>query len=256
MNTKILYELVHCLFCMGMLIWLVGKAVKKPGYPALYAMVGAAACFFLGDAYWLAHLIVRGGIPAIFSACDVAYLGIWLMLNALLPRTNLRATIKKPFAAGMGVFVLCNGVAWYLWNGSWFNNALWMSAIFVLTVRCSSLVEETISPKKRNTFFVLLALLMASQYYMLLREGSAYGARDVVCTVLWLLSLVQLVLVLRKDTTERLTVPAWFLLVVFCELASFLMDGGFYYVFQALTVGFFAFAARAVYKEKEAHYAG
>lgn len=82
MDATILYEMLRCLVCMVLACWLIQKTLHVPGYPALYAVTVAVVCLFLGDVYWLAHLMIRGSTPVILSACDAAYLGFWLILNA------------------------------------------------------------------------------------------------------------------------------------------------------------------------------
>ena len=98
----------------------------------LYVLAGAAACLFLGDVYWLAHLIIRGEPPTIFSACDVAYIGFLLMFNAALPRVEPRRSLRHPFTLCMAAFALLNAAAWMVWTGVWFNNLLWGIPMLVL----------------------------------------------------------------------------------------------------------------------------
>lgn len=75
-----------------------------------------------------------------------------------------------------------------------------------------------------------------------------------LCVLLWVLSLVQLAFTL-KDSLKRLSVPAWALMVVFCDCASFLTQGAVYYGFQLLMMVFFAYAAVSACKEGEARHA-
>ena len=119
MDATILYEMLHCLVCMVLACWLIQKTLHVPGYPALYAVTVAVVCLFLGDVYWLAHLMIRGSTPVILSACDAAYLGFWLILNAGLPRAAQPEKSSKAFAALMGVFILLNCIGWMVWTSSW-----------------------------------------------------------------------------------------------------------------------------------------
>lgn len=74
MSAIVLYEILHCLAAACLAVRLFCHA-HSPAQTKRYVLAGAAACLFLGDVYWLAHLIIRGEPPAIFSACDVAYIG-------------------------------------------------------------------------------------------------------------------------------------------------------------------------------------
>ena len=80
MSAIVLYEILHCLAAACLAVRLFCHA-HSPAQTKRYVLAGAAACLFLGDVYWLAHLIIRGEPPAIFSACDVAYIGFLLMFN-------------------------------------------------------------------------------------------------------------------------------------------------------------------------------
>lgn len=104
MDATILYEMLHCLVCMVLACWLIQKTLHVPGYPALYAVTVAVVCLFLGDVYWLAHLMIRGSTPVILSACDAAYLGFWLILNAGLPRAGAAGEIKQGLCGAHGGF--------------------------------------------------------------------------------------------------------------------------------------------------------
>ena len=230
----VLYESVRCVLVLGLAAWLLCRARAMPDRPRLYALAGAVACLFLGDAYWLAHLIVRGETPGIFSACDVAYVGCWLMCNAALPGAPLRALRKRPLAAGMGAFALLNGAAWIAWTGEWITNILWNIPLLLMAVRGAMLVEGALTRRQRGALLATMALLAAA------------GA-------LWLALIVQLGAALRgRGSLRTLSVPAWLLLATLCEFASLLAQGAAYYGFQVMTTAAFAFAALAACGGEEA----
>ena len=110
MSAIVLYEILHCLAAACLAVRLFCHA-HSPAQTKRYVLAGAAACLFLGDVYWLAHLIIRGEPPAIFSACDVAYIGFLLMFNTALPGVGPQRLRQRPFAVWMAVFTLMNVVA-------------------------------------------------------------------------------------------------------------------------------------------------
>lgn len=246
----VLYEIVRCVLVLGLAAWLLCRARAMPDRPRLYALAGAVACLFLGDAYWLAHLIVRGETPVIFSACDVAYVGCWLMCNAALPGAPLRALRKRPLAAGMGAFALLNGAAWIAWTGEWITNILWNIPLLLMAVRGAMLVEGALTRRQRGALLSTMALLIAAGALWLGRTGGALG---LICSALWLALIVQLGAALRgRGSLRTLSVPAWLLLATLCEFASLLAQGAAYYGFQVMTTAAFAFAALAACGGEEA----
>lgn len=252
MIARILYEILHCLFFAGLTARLAACAARAPGRRALYAVAGAAGCMFLGDVYWLAHLVLRGATPTIVSACDVAYLGVLHMLNASLPHTQWRLLKKQPFAAWMGVFTVLNGVAWNVWTGAWFANLLWTVSLLLPAVRAAQLAEGGLPPARRNAFFALTGLLTLCQ--AMLFTPLAAEMRSVlspICTALWALSLGLLAFALKGGSSLReLRLPAWVLLILFCEFASLLSQDLFYYAFQVLAAAAIACAAGAARREE------
>ena len=254
MTAIVLYEVLHCLVAVCVAVWLFFRAVHGAERSALYVLAGAAACLFLGDVYWLAHLIIRGEPPTIFSACDVAYIGFLLMFNAALPRVAPRRLREHPFAICMAVFVLLNVAAWMVWTGAWFNDLLWGVPMAVVVVHSAMLVEKSLSPAGRNGLGILLALLSVSEVAVL--AGLAHPLLDLLCVALWLLSFLQLARALAgKGRLTRLTVPAWALLTAFSECASFLTQGAVYYGFQVLTTACFVCAAWSACREGAARHA-
>lgn len=246
----VLYEIVRCVLVLGLAAWLLCRARAMPDRPRLYALAGAVACLFLGDAYWLAHLIVRGETPVIFSACDVDYVGCWLMCNAALPGAPLRALRKRPLAAGMGAFALLNGAAWIAWTGEWITNILWNIPLLLMAVRGAMLVEGALTRRQRGALLSTMALLIAAGPLWLGRTGGALG---LICSALWLALIVQLGAALRgRGSLRTLSVPAWLLLATLCEFASLLAQGAAYYGFQVMTTAAFAFAALAACGGEEA----
>ena len=249
----VLYEIVRCVLVLGLAAWLLCRARAMPDRPRLYALAGAVACRFLGDAYWLAHLIVRGETPVIFSACDVAYVGCWLMCNAALPGAPLRALRKRPLAAGMGALALLNGAAWIAWTGEWITNILWNIPLLLMAVRGAMLVEGALTRRQRGALLATMALLAAAGALWLGRTGGAPGALGLICSALWLALIVQLGAALRgRGSLRTLSVPAWLLLATLCEFASLLAQGAAYYGFQVMTTAAFAFAALAACGGEEA----
>lgn len=249
----VLYEIVRCVLVLGLAAWLLCRARAMPDRPRLYALAGAVACLFLGDAYWLAHLIVRGETPVIFSACDVAYVGCWLMCNAALPGAPLRALRKRPLAAGMGAFALLNGAAWIAWTGEWITNILWNIPLLLMAVRGAMLVEGALTRRQRGALLATMALLAAAGALWLGRTDGAPGALGLICSALWLALIVQLGAALRgRGSLRTLSVPAWLLLATLCEFASLLAQGAAYYGFQVMTTAAFAFAALAACGGEEA----
>ena len=141
MSAIVLYEILHCLTAACLAVRLFCHA-HSPAQTKRYVLAGAAACLFLGDVYWLAHLIIRGEPPAIFSACDVAYIGFLLMFNTALPGVDPQRLRQRPFAVWMAVFTLMNVVAWMVWTGAWFNNLLWGVPMLLLATHSAMLVEK------------------------------------------------------------------------------------------------------------------
>lgn len=151
MSAIVLYEILHCLTAACLAVRLFCHA-HSPAQTKRYVLAGAAACLFLGDVYWLAHLIIRGEPPAIFSACDVAYIGFLLMFNTALPGVGPQRLRQRPFAVWMAVFTLMNVVAWMIWTGAWFNNLLWGVPMLLLAAHSAMLVEKDL-PQARRTVF-------------------------------------------------------------------------------------------------------
>lgn len=254
MSAIVIYEILHCLVAACLAAWLLCRALVGPARPTLYALAAAAACLLLGDAYWLAHLIIRGAPPVIFSACDVAYIGFLLMFSTALPRVEPRRLSEYPFAVWMAVFALLNVVAWMVWTGEWFNNLLWGVPMMVLVMHSAVLVGKDLSRARRNVLGALLALVSVCEAAAL--AGFAHPALDLLCGVLWVLSFLQLVNALKgTGRLLRLTVLAWALLTAFCEYASFLAQGAAYYVFQVLATTCFLFTAVSACKEGAACHA-
>lgn len=246
MSAIVLYEIVRCVLVLALAAWLLCRARSMPDQPGLYALAGAAACLFLGDAYWLAHLIVRGETPVIFSACDVAYVGCWLMCNAALPGAPLRALRERPFAAWMGLLALFNGVAWIVWTGEWITNILWNIPLLLMAVRSTMLVEGLLTRRRRAALLATMALLIAAGALCLWRTGGMSGTMGLICSGLWLMLIVQFGTALRgRGSLRTMSVPAWLLLATLCEFASLLAQGAAYYGFQLMTTAAFAFAAMA-----------
>lgn len=254
MTETVLYEVLHCLVAACLAVWLLCRVIHTQGPLMLYALAAAAACLFLGDAYWLAHLIIRGAPPAIFSACDVAYIGFLLMFSTALPNVEPRRLGEYPFAVWMAVFALLNVVAWMVWTGEWFNNLLWGVPMMVLVMHSAMLVGKDLSRARRNVLGALLALVSICEAAAL--AGFAHPALDLLCCVLWALSFLQLVNALKgTGRLARLTVPAWALLTAFCECASFLAQDAVYYGFQVLTMACLVCAAWSAAREGEARHA-
>lgn len=251
MSAIVLYEILHCLAAACLAVRLFCHA-HSPAQTKRYVLAGAAACLFLGDVYWLAHLIIRGEPPAIFSACDVAYIGFLLMFNTALPGVDPQRLRQRPFAVWMAVFTLMNVVAWMVWTGAWFNNLLWGVPMLLLAAHSAMLVEKDLPRARRTVFFALVALLVFCESAVL--AGGPYRMLAPLCVLLWVLSLVQLAFTL-KDSLKRLSVPAWALIMVFCDCASFLTQGAVYYGFQLLMMVCFAYAAVSACKEGEARHA-
>ena len=254
MTETVLYEVLHCLVAACLAVWLLCRVIHTQGPLMLYALAAAAACLFLGDAYWLAHLIIRGAPPAIFSACDVAYIGFLLMFSTALPHVEPRRLGEYPFAVWMAVFALLNVVAWMVWTGEWFNNLLWGVPMMVLVMHSAVLVGKDLSRARRNVLGALLALVSVCEAAAL--AGFAHPALDLLCGVLWVLSFLQLVNALKgTGRLARLRVPAWALLTAFSECASFLAQDAVYYGFQVLTMACLVCAAWSAVREGEARHA-
>ena len=241
---------------MVLACWLIQKTLHVPGYPALYAVTGAVVCLFLGDVYWLAHLMIRGSTPVILSACDAAYLGFWLILNAGLPRAAQPEKSSKAFAALMGVFILLNCIGWMVWTSSWLINLLWAIPLMLIAVR--SALRTKVDPSSRTfaLYALLLGALMVAETFAFLLPAVHWEKVKLLCSLIWLLSLVQFIRLLKgKGTLAQLAMPGRVLILVYCECASFLCTGVAYNVFQLLMLGFLAYFARSVSKEGEACHA-
>lgn len=254
MTAAILYEVAHCLIAAGLALWLRHRALARPDRPALWMLTAAAACLLLGDVYWLAHLIVRGGVPGIFSACDVAYIGFFLLLNAALPQAALRSPWTSPFAAGLLLFTLLNAVGWIVWTDAWFANVVWALVLLALVWHAAMLTEDAVRPRRRNALLALLCALALCEALLLCLPDNGRSAFGAVRVTLWLLALFQLGYALKGDRPlARMPSPAWLLVVVFGELASFLSQGWVYYGFQVLTIGAFVRAVLTACGEEERH---
>lgn len=114
------------------------------------------------------------------------------------------------------------------------------------------LVEKDLPQARRTVFFALVALLVFCEAAVL--AGGPYHMLAPLCVLLWVLSLVQLAFTL-KDSLKRLSVPAWALIMVYCDCASFLTQGAVYYGFQLLMMFCFVYAAVSACKEGEARHA-
>lgn len=256
MDATILYEMLHCLVCMVLACWLIQKTLHVPGYPALYAVTVAVVCLFLGDVYWLAHLMIRGSTPVILSACDAAYLGFWLILNAGLPRAAQPKKSSKAFAALMGVFILLNCIGWMVWTSSWLINLLWAIPLMLIAVRSALRTKVDLSSRTFALYALLLGALMVAETFAFLLPAVHWEKVKLLCSLVWLLSLVQFIRLLKgKGTLAQLAMPGPVLILVYCECASFLCTGVAYNVFQLLMLGFLAYFARSVSKEGEACHA-
>lgn len=256
MDATILYEMLHCLVCMVLACWLIQKTLHVPGYPALYAVTVAVVCLFLGDVYWLAHLMIRGSTPVILSACDAAYLGFWLILNAGLPRAAHPEKSSKAFAALMGVFILLNCIGWMVWTSSWLINLLWAIPLMLIAVRSALRTKVDLSSRTFALYALLLGALMVAETFAFLLPAVHWEKVKLLCSLVWLLSLVQFIRLLKgKGTLAQLAMPGPVLILVYCECASFLCTGVAYNVFQLLMLGFLAYFARSVSKEGEACHA-
>lgn len=84
MSAIVLYEILHCLAAACLAVRLFCHA-HSPAQTKRYVLAGAAACLFLGDVYWLAHLIIRGEPPAIFFCLRCSVHRFSLMFNTALP---------------------------------------------------------------------------------------------------------------------------------------------------------------------------
>lgn len=256
MDATILYEMLHCLVCMVLACWLIQKTLHVPGYPALYAVTVAVVCLFLGDVYWLAHLMIRGSTPVILSACDAAYLGFWLILNAGLPRAAQPEKSSKAFAALMVVFILLNCIGWMVWTSSWLINLLWAIPLMLIAVRSALRTKVDLSSRIFALYALLLGALMVAETFAFLLPAVHWEKVKLLCSLVWLLSLVQFIRLLKgKGTLAQLAMPGRVLILVYCECASFLCTGVAYNVFQLLMLGFLAYFARSVSKEGEACHA-
>ncbi len=254
MTAIVLYEVLHCLVAVCAAVWLFFRAVHGAERSALYVLAGAAACLFLGDVYWLAHLIIRGEPPTIFSACDVAYIGFLLMFNAALPRVEPRHSLRRPFTLCMAAFALFNAAAWMVWTGVWLNNLLWGIPMLVLALHSAMLADQRLSSARCGVFFASLVLLVICEASVL--AGGVRSVAGPLCTVLWVLAFGQLAFLLKgTGSLKRLPVPAWALLTFFCECASFLAQGAVYYGFQVVTMTCFVCAAMSAVREGEARHA-
>lgn len=252
MSMEILYETLHCLFCGWLVFQLAAKAVKRPGASRLHAMTGAAACLFLGDLYWLTHLLVRGSVPQLFSACDVSYLGTWLMLGAGLPRTEKQGRRNLPMAALMGTFAVLNGIGWGVWTGYWFSDILWMIPMAMLMARSALLLEAELRTGAGALFCAVLAALTACEAAVLCL-GLESKLAALACDALWLLSLAQLARVVKGGQAwSRLTFPAWLQLILYAEFAALLSSGWAYFLFQVLVICGLGYMALGICKEGEA----
>ena len=180
-------------------------------------LAGAAACLFLGDVYWLAHLIIRGEPPAIFSACDVAYIGFLLMFNTALPGVGPQRLRQRPFAVWMAVFTLMNVVAWMIWTGAWFNNLLWGVPMLLLAAHSAMLVEKDLPRAGRTVFFALVALLFFCESAVL--AGGPYRMLAPLCVLLWMLSLVQLAFTLKDLSLIHISPDTLIKSQVLCQLS-------------------------------------
>lgn len=256
MDATILYEILHCLICMALAYWLIQKTIHTPGYPALYAFTVAAACLFLGDVYWLAHLMIRGSTPVILSACDVAYLGFWLILNAGLPRAAQPKKSDRVFAALMGFFILLNCLGWMIWTSSWFINLLWAIPLMLIAVRSALRTQVNLASPAFMLYALLLGALILAETVAFLLPVILWEKIKLLCSLLWLLSLLQFIRLLKgKAPLAQLVLPGRMLILVYCECASFLCTGVAYNCFQLLLLGFLAYFARSVSKEGEACHA-
>lgn len=151
MSAIVLYEILHCLAAACLAVRLFCHA-HSPAQTKRYVLAGAAACLFLGDVYWLAHLIIRGEPPAIFSACDVAYIGFLLMFNTALPGRGSAAFASAALRGMDGGFTLMNVVAWMVWTGAWFNNLLWGVPMLLLAAHSACWWKKT-CPGPDEPFF-------------------------------------------------------------------------------------------------------
>ena len=174
------------------------------------------------------------------------------MFNTALPGVDPQRLRQRPFAVWMAVFTLMNVVAWMVWTGAWFNNLLWGVPMLLLATHSAMMVEKDLPRARRTVFFALVALLVFCESAVL--AGGPYRMLAPLCVLLWMLSLVQLAFTL-KDSLKRLSVPAWALIMVFCDCASFLTQGAVYYGFQLLMMVCFAYAAVSACKEGEARHA-
>lgn len=253
MSMEILYECLHCLFYAVLAAWLIRRTVRLPRSPVRYAVSAGAVCIFLGDVYWLAHLLIRGGMPQMFSACDVAYVGMWLILGAGLPRAENRAD-RWFFPAFMGLFTALNAAGWMLWTGGWFSDLIWALSMLMVAVRGAMLVEVDVRSRMFRAFFMLVVLLIAAEWACLTLEGEGWQAAETACEALWLLSLAQFVWLLKgKQAFMQLSMPRLLLMMLYVEFASLMSTAWAYYVFQVLMMGAFYLMARAVCKEGTDH---
>ncbi len=256
MSMEILYETLHCLFCGSLAAYLAVRTARQTGHLRLYAVTGAAVCLMLGDVYWLIHLIIRGETPQMFSACDVAYLGTWLMLGAGLPRGEESTQGRRPFAALMGVFAVLNGIGWGFWTGDWLSDVLWTIPMLMVVVRSALRVEVELRSARGMAFLGTLTLLVLGEMTWYVVPERFWTVCDCVCDLLWALSLVQMACMVKGRTPFRqLSFPAWLLLIFFAEYAALLATGWVYFAFQVIVAVAVGCMAMSVCREGEASYA-
>lgn len=160
-------------------VWLQARRTDKE--TAVHIFAAGLFCFFLGDLFWTAHLLVKGYAPAMFSPADVAWIGQFLWLFAAVRLLCPGNTPRPWWVWVLPTLVVGNYIVWItVLECEPLSNALWSIAMALLAWQAGCGLAA--GSGRLRLFFLCTIAYLFFELILFLSSGSLYAVLDLLVT--------------------------------------------------------------------------
>lgn len=161
-------------------VWLQARRTDKE--TAVHIFAAGLFCFYLGDLFWTAHLLVKGYAPAVFSPADVAWIGQFLWLFAATRLLCPGNTPRPWWVRVLPTLVVGNYIVWITaLECEPFSNALWCVVMALLAWQAGCGLAA--GGRRLCPFFLCTLAYLILELTLFLSGGVLYAALDLLVTV-------------------------------------------------------------------------
>lgn len=196
------FEQYSNIFQMTVLLFLscwVWLQAKRSNYETAVRVFSAGLfCFFLGDVFWTAHLLVRGSAVAVFSPSDIAWIGMFVWLFASMVMLCNDSILRPWWVWALAAVVPVNYLIWVVvYEGDPIVNGMWGIVMTLLMWQIGCGIAANNTPLR--PFFFSSLTFMLLELVLFLSSGTVYTVIDLLVTISIVVMSVTLVKGVRTN---------------------------------------------------------